>query len=533
MSFCVVARTLGLFAVVVLSACGGDEIGGDDSDPRITWTQQGATGHLEIDVATSDVVDVRVDVIDSSVPGDETIGARVWSESSAGCCAEEHQNGRLARLSMRIPLWNEFRNSIIVTMSFAVDVEREPFVRRLDLDLTDAALADVGAARLIESAAGGGDNGSGVHAVDGMWVEIPSPATTTSCIDGSVDWCQDGDDDGLVDNFEMLLLHLARPHLVVDPEDKIFSAAPVVLDENGEPATVGGIVADDVAFFSSTIPMIDDGSLGGYQDAGRHFVYQTFAIAYEYDYGANVLGVEGVDNHPGDTELAALLWVLEDDAAGQSRLSLHSVSARGHRGFFERDDEGDVIGLDRPVVTTTTDPRDVFVGDDGRLLLFVEPDKHGTWTRPDDCVQVSPYDCVELGDEFELLRPRAVNIGSPPPGSPWASRVAEDFSGELFRPGRPFIDSLDDVPGSLHAPTFDVFPGEAVWSDAARQKEPAKFCGGHPPDGCASQIGDIATRAWPGRVYLGDQLVRLGEVVPVSQPEDDPGLPRVIVLGQD
>lgn len=503
-----------IVVAVTLVSCGSDATAGEErTDFEVTWTQDGAYGHLLVAAPTADVREVTVWAFDSSIPGDEVVGAVVWDEATAGCCAVEFENGRLKSLDMRIPLWHPARNRLQIQLVVADDAEAGPFIVERDIQLDPAQLADSGLTEQVTYQDDDRPSWPGVNAIDSVEVTIPLGASTESCrFSSTSDWCQDGDDDGLTDSFEMLLIESTRPRLALHPDD----------------GTLEG--ADELALFSSTTLMVDDGSLGGYEESGERFVFVPFVIAYERDHGS--IFVTEFDDHAGDTEQVKFMWQIVDEGPDVTRLRLHSVFAGAHAVLDAEVPIADVLPGNQ--IGVTTDPRDMFVADDDRVLLFIELNKHGTWTRADDCELISPFSCPEFGDEYVLLSPPALNIGSPPPFFDLTPRNSVDLASPTFLDGRPFIDFLGDVPGSVHSTNFSLFDGEAVWSEAERQEDVDKFCGGRPPgDGCATQIGDHATRPWVRRVYVGDQLVQLGGgPIPMGQLADDPDEPRVVVRGR-
>jgi hypothetical protein len=233
-------------------------------------------------------------------------------------------------------------------------------------------------------------------------------------------FCKDADQDRLLDLWENLAIEVLHPTLMLGSDDELFE----------EPTHT-------VRLFTRTIPV---------QDGGRNYVLFLSSVAFSADYGDPVLGLE---SHHGDTEEFDMLWRIVDSG----RIVLDRSWTKGHTGFVPSPEEmqwgPDASTFDRL----------------GRLGMFIETDKHGTWPSFERCYSFSFYYC--LGNAPR--RYPAVNVGEPPEA------------------GRPFIDSLSLAEHEPHPSFFGIFPGEFVWSTPPWGP---KFCGGLGYDGtCAGHIG--------------------------------------------
>jgi hypothetical protein len=235
-------------------------------------------------------------------------------------------------------------------------------------------------------------------------------------------FCLDADEDGLWDLWENIAAHVLNPVLELDEHENWLTRR------------------DPVAMFTRVVPALSDTD-------GSEQIQLLHNVAWARDYGPG--------GHNGDTSTIQQVWQVVD----LETITLVSVWTRGHSTSIRdgiRQNHDHAYNMN----SRTASERPTLL-DDGRPLVYIEEDKHGTWGRDSDCPRY--YDC-----KFDATPIEAGRLWLPP------IQV-----GEPPETGRPLVDSMDAYPALR-----GKFPGEAVWSDSD-----GKFCGGHTCSG--DSPGDV------------------------------------------
>ncbi|MBE9039709.1 hypothetical protein IQ235_02725 [Oscillatoriales cyanobacterium LEGE 11467] len=223
---------------------------------------------------------------------------------------------------------------------------------------------------------------------------------------------RDRDKDGLNDIWENIAVRSLRPTLVFDEDESLF--------DNPQ---------DKVALFTRVTPV-------EVEENGERSTYITFlnVAAFTKDYGAPDYLLNLVGGHNGDISQFASAWeIAEDDLDLTNQdvtITLDRVWTRGHIGVKR---EHDTFEVTTERVETT---------EEGALKIYIEEDKHSSWSSTQLHSQQDGIYDLDSGPE---IRPINYNVGEP-----------------IFHPSRYFKNDLDSL-----------FPGERVWADPD-----GLFCGG-------------------------------------------------------
>jgi hypothetical protein len=214
--------------------------------------------------------------------------------------------------------------------------------------------------------------------------------------------CDDDDDDGVVDVWELLALQRLRPIQRMDEAEQLFGDASAVQ---------GGV---------GRVTLGLDGNV-------RIFIM----LGYSRDYGSC-----GFTAHNGDSERVVMSFA-PDSGGSPGRATMVGAYTAAHEG----------TATDGSRVFTGADLDELVLGEDPwtaepRWVVFPSADKHATYATIDICESVSiipcfDEDCAPDGvsdpDSYDLI-PDIVNAGEP---------------------GVPFVTELSGI----------GFPGEQAWED--------------------------------------------------------------------
>ncbi|MEL7357877.1 MAG: calcium-binding protein [Cyanobacteria bacterium J06560_6] len=241
----------------------------------------------------------------------------------------------------------------------------------------------------------------------------------------------DGDRDMLNDKWEEKAIQALKPVLELDEGEDLLRHPE-----------------HKVATFTRATPVVVD---------GQKYVFFLNKIAFSNDYGTpEKIAGKKRGSHSGDAESMYTAWKV----TGSETLELASLWTVGHRSAVDL--KAGFFPVPRAWHPTRfrTQPKDVILTPDGSMKIFVEEDKHGLWSSPNQHHSrgFKPYHTAWDSDKGTgLIRPPAFNVGEP-----GAVRQIEPKA----------VDEL--------------FPGEEIWSSDPN----ARFCGGLDCGGSPSNIGN-------------------------------------------
>ncbi len=219
----------------------------------------------------------------------------------------------------------------------------------------------------------------------GLELATDLPREVADClVDGAAPLCEDRDRDGLVDEWEDVLLDRLRPFVRIDEGD------PLRVDPLGRVGSVGRVA-----------PV---------RGAGGQAVIRVFLVlGYSRDYGRCTF-----DEHLGDSERVVL--DLAPGPGARGAVSLISAFTAAHEGTAK--DSSDLFDGDRLLQLEYAD--DPYLGQP-RWVVYSSRSKHATFASPALCeaneswIFCGDEDCAAGGADAassELLMP-VVNAGEP------------------------------------------------------------------------------------------------------------------------
>ena len=189
------------------------------------------------------------------------------------------------------------------------------------------------------------------------------------------DLSKDRDLDGLNDEWENAAIQAIRPTLVFTKGEKLPKG--------------------DAKVFTRATQVNAD---------GKDYVVFLSAIAMSQDYGGPTLGAT-LGTHSGDAEELQTVWRREGNS-----LYLEHVLTRGHekgKVIWKRGHISPIVGPD------SSSPYPVEFADDGSIKVYIEENKHGTWSSPKlHGDNNTPYN-IASKENGELERPDSFNVGEP------------------------------------------------------------------------------------------------------------------------
>ncbi|MEM8637813.1 MAG: hypothetical protein AAGG51_03205 [Cyanobacteria bacterium P01_G01_bin.54] len=273
----------------------------------------------------------------------------------------------------------------------------------------------------------------------------------------------DKDKDGLDDRWENIAVQSLRPTLLFHKNEDMFSDLHSASDHK-------------VALFTRVTPV------EMLTENGESLTYISFlnTALFTKDYGTPKAHVGG---HNGDVASLHSAWKVSDD---NSTIELERVWTNGHVGW-KRSHEQSVTGVNGSASSNDwlgeTEKYPLEFSSDGSLNIYIEEDKHSSWT--------SSSDHRDSGGSYPIasdiaIRPSAYNVGEP-----W------------FHPSPYFTNGI----GGL-------FKGERIWNDPD-----GRFCGGLSCDNAkrGETVGSIAGAvigslvsfvASPGAGYLVGSAIK-------------------------
>ncbi|MEM7062639.1 MAG: calcium-binding protein [Cyanobacteria bacterium P01_B01_bin.77] len=153
---------------------------------------------------------------------------------------------------------------------------------------------------------------------------------------------------------------------------------------------------------------------GGEQEDYKKYIVFANAIAMTEDYGTS----KGLGDHPGDVEEFQTIWEIDDES---NNLILKKVVTRGH---VSRDwwinrpfPEGDIV-FNRDHGTFIAGPNEldefpVEFSSDGSIKIYIEENKHGTWSSRVLHQSIDTPYAISTEDNERVERPVTFNVGEP------------------------------------------------------------------------------------------------------------------------